>query len=108
MLADACATGLPPDLSDFVWAEDAWCYVEDKPGLVAEAARLVRPGGTIAFTDWVEGPRGLARSEAEQLMRFMKFPSLESLVGYPRLLESARCTVIEASDTGRFAPHIEL
>lgn len=108
VLADACATGLAPDLADFVWAEDAWCYVEDKPRLVAEAARLVRPGGTIAFTDWVEGPSGLTPAEAEQLMRFMKFPNLESLAGYPRLLESAGCTVIEASDTGRFAPHVEL
>ena len=30
----------------------------DKKRLIAEAARLVKPGGTIAFTDWVEGPAG--------------------------------------------------
>jgi hypothetical protein len=38
----------------------------------------------------------------------MKFPNLESLGGYPRLLDRAGCSVIEASDTGRFAPHVEL
>ena len=60
VLADVCHTGLPADGADFVWGEDAWCYVVDKPRLMAEAARLVKPGGTIAFTDWVEGPPGLS------------------------------------------------
>src|SRR5271157_3378308 len=49
-LADVCASGLPAAGADFVWGEDAWCYVVDKPKLIAEAARLVKPGGTIAFT----------------------------------------------------------
>jgi SAM-dependent methyltransferase len=31
------------------WSEDAWCYVADKPKLIAEAVRMVRPGGVIAF-----------------------------------------------------------
>jgi ubiquinone/menaquinone biosynthesis C-methylase UbiE len=63
-LADVCASGLPDGQADFVWGEDAWCYVEDKAKLVAEAARLVKRGGTIAFTDWVEGPTGLSDEEA--------------------------------------------
>jgi len=37
--------GLPSDSADFVWSEDAWCYVPDKPKLIAEAARIVRRGG---------------------------------------------------------------
>ena len=45
MLADACASGLPAASADFVWGEDAWCYVTDKAGLVAEAARIVKSGG---------------------------------------------------------------
>ncbi|MCZ6782134.1 MAG: class I SAM-dependent methyltransferase, partial [Proteobacteria bacterium] len=67
--ADACASGLPDGEADFVWGEDAWCYVPDKEKLVAEAGRLLRPGGTVAFTDWVEGPTGLAEAEAEGLLR---------------------------------------
>jgi SAM-dependent methyltransferase len=108
LLADACATGLPGGCADFVWGEDAWCYVEDKPRLVAEAVRLVRPGGVVAFTDWVEGRGGLSPAEAERLLRFMKFPNVQSLAGYSQLLEQAGCEVSEAADTGRFAPHIEL
>src|SRR5216684_8693323 len=43
--ADACRNGLPTASADFVWGEDAWCYVADEPKLIAEAARIVRPGG---------------------------------------------------------------
>ncbi|MGA2435896.1 MAG: class I SAM-dependent methyltransferase [Bryobacteraceae bacterium] len=35
--ADACDTGLPAGQADFVWGEDAWCYVVDKDRLIAEA-----------------------------------------------------------------------
>ncbi len=56
--ADACTAVLREGEADFVWGEDAWCYVADKQRLVAEAVRLVRPGGVIAFTDWVEGLNG--------------------------------------------------
>ncbi len=57
-LADACQTGLPDARFDFVWGEDAWCYVMEKSQLIAEAVRLVKPGGVIAFTDWIEQAGG--------------------------------------------------
>lgn len=107
-LADVCQSGLPSQSADFVWGEDAWCYVVDKPKLVAEAARLVRPGGTIAFTDWIEGPAGLDDREAERLLKFMKFPSIHHLQGYAELLAENGCEVLRAEDTGRFAPYVDL
>lgn len=106
--SDACVTGLPDGEADFVWGEDAWCYVTDKPALVAEAARIVKPGGVIAFTDWVEGPAGLDDDEAERFLRFMKFANVQDIEGYRGLLEQAGCKVEEAEDTERFAPHIDL
>jgi SAM-dependent methyltransferase len=106
--ADACASGLPAGSADFVWAEDAWCYVEDKPALVREAARVVRPGGTVAFTDWIEGPAGLSSAEADRFLGFMKFPTLEDLPGYRGLLEGSGCGVRVAEDTGRFTAYMDL
>ena len=53
-LADVCDSGLADASADFVWGEDAWCYVVDKDKLISEAARIIEPGGTIAFTDWIE------------------------------------------------------
>lgn len=108
VLADACDTGLPGGSMNFVWGEDAWCYVEDKPALIAEAARLVRPGGTIAFTDWIEGEKSLSGAEAERFLRFMKFPNIQDLSGYCGLLEASGCEVVTAEDTGRFAPCVDL
>lgn len=106
--ADATRVPLPDGRADFVWGEDAWCYVADKRRLIAEAARLVKPGGTVAFTDWVEGPAGLAPEEAGRFLRFMKFPSLQDFAGYRGLLEGAGCRVTQAVDTGRFAPYVDL
>ena len=106
--ADVCANGLPSASADFVWGEDAWCYVVDKAKLIAEAARLVKPGGLIAFTDWVEGPAGLSTQEAERFLTFMKFPSIQDLKGYRDLLAAHGCQVQVAEDTGRFAPYADL
>lgn len=107
-LADVSDTGLPGGEADFVWGEDAWCYVEDKPKLIAEAARIVKSGGIIAFTDWVEGPAGLSDTEAERFLSFMKFPTLQSISDYRALLAKNGCEVVEAEDTGRFAPYMDL
>jgi SAM-dependent methyltransferase len=108
VLADACETTLPDGQADFVWGEDAWCYVSDKPALVAEAARIVKPGGTIAFTDWVEGPAGLSDEEAARFLAFMKFPNIQDIEDYRTLLTDNGCEVKLAEDTGRYAPHVEL
>ena len=105
---NVCDTGLPAGQFDFVWGEDAWCYVEDKPQLIAEAARLLKPGGKIAFTDWMEGPAGMTDAEAARFLRFMKFPNLLTLGEYQSILEPSGCTARVAHDTGRFATAMPL
>ncbi len=106
--ADACQSGLPSASADFIWSEDAWCYVPDKPKLIAEAARIVRPGGAIAFTDWVEGPAGLSDSEAQGFCGLMTFANVEDIPGYAKLLSANGCEVRVAEDTGRFASYADL
>jgi SAM-dependent methyltransferase len=106
--ADVCASGLPGASADFVWGEDAWCYVEDKARLIAEVARIVKPGGTIAFTDWMEGAVPMTDEEAGRYLGFMKFPSVLSLADYSALLEANACTISTALDTGRFPKYMPL
>ena len=107
-LADVTESGIPDGEADFAWGEDAWCYVEDKARLISEAVRLVRPGGTISFTDWVEGPSGLSKEEATRFLTFMKFPNVQDIPGYCALLEENGCEVLTAEDTGQFGPHVDL
>ena len=107
-LADVCNSGLADASADFVWGEDAWCYVVDKQKLIAEAARIVKPGGVIAFTDWIEGKEGFSDAEAKRLLTFMKFPNVQDLEGYCNLLSINDCEVITAADTGRFGSHVDL
>ncbi|HUS47313.1 MAG TPA: methyltransferase domain-containing protein [Phycisphaerae bacterium] len=107
-LADVCDSGLPDASADFVWGEDAWCYVVDKDKLVSEAARIAKPGGTVAFTDWIEGPAALSDEEAERFLKFMKFPNVQDLDGYRKLLAENGCDVQKAEDTGRFGPYVDL
>ena len=105
---DVCDAGLDAESADFIWGEDAWCYVKDKEKLISEAARMVRPGGVIAFTDWLEGREGLSNEEARRYLGFMKFPSVMDLNTYRELLEKNGCEVLTAEYTGRFAPYMDL
>jgi SAM-dependent methyltransferase len=107
VLADACQSGLPSASADFVWSEDAWCYVAEKRRLIAEAARIVRSGGVIAFTDWVEGSAGLTDPEAQRFLSMMTFANVEDIAGYLSLLAASGCEVRVAEDTGRFPSYID-
>ena len=69
---------------------------------------IVKPGGTIAFTDWVEADGKLSDGEAQRFLRFMKFPNIQSLGGYRDLLKKSGCDVAVAQDTGRFALCVDL
>ena len=82
---------------DVVIGQEAWCHVPDKPRLIAECARVVKPGGTIAFTDILCRP-ALSAEELARLTRGMPFPTLESFDGYAVLLEECGCEVLLRED----------
>jgi len=92
---------------DVAWGQDAWCYVTDKARLIRECARVVKPGGVVAFTDWIEtGP--MTDEVWTALNTFMVFPYLETLDGYAELAESAGLEVLEREDlTPDFARHVQ-
>ena len=83
---------------DVVWGEDAWCYLDSKEGLIKEAVRVLKPGGVIAFSDWMTGPSGLSVEEAERIHSFMKFPYTESVKGYEKLLKKYAMRIKSAED----------
>lgn len=82
---------------DIVVGQEAWCHVPDKRRLIAECARVLAPGGVIAFTDILRRDTLDARDMA-RLQREMTFPTLETLDGYAALLEANGCSVLRRED----------
>jgi ubiquinone/menaquinone biosynthesis C-methylase UbiE len=99
----------PDNCFDVVWGEDAWCYLDSKEDLIKEAVRVLKPGGVIAFSDWMTGPSGLSADEAERIHGFMKFPYTESLKTYESLLKKYAMRIKSSEDLcGQFANSMEL
>lgn len=81
---------------DAGWSQDAMCHM-DKLAVVAEVARVLKPGAVFAFTDWLA--RGtLGREDVELLARVWAFPSLFRLADYVALLDAAGFDVLLAED----------
>ena len=82
---------------DVIIAQEAWCHVPDKPRLISECARVIKPGGVIAFTDILCTDK-LSSGDMRRLRSEMTFPDLETINGYARMLESNGCTLLEHDD----------
>lgn len=111
-LGDVQDVPLPDEAFDVVWGEDAWCYVADKEKLISEAARLLKKGGTLAFSDWIEGSQGLTDAEAERICNNslgMTFPYMESQKGYEKLIAKYGFQLVSSEDLNdHFAEMIDL
>lgn len=93
---------------DVVWGEDAWCYVENKEKMIEEAARVLKPGGTIAFSDWVEGPAGMDDETASRICTFMKFPDVYTSEKYEEVLKRNGFRIKVSEDlTEQFAKYVQ-
>jgi SAM-dependent methyltransferase len=106
-LGDALNMPFDDGTFDVVWGQDAWCYVTDKARLMRECARVAKPGGVVAFTDWIEtGP--MTDELWTALNTFMVFPYLETLDGYAALAQSAGLDVVAREDLSPdFAKHVQ-
>ena len=101
------ATAMPFDEHSFsmVWGQDAWCHVPDREALFSEGARVLEPGGTIAFCDW------LLTGEPDDaylhgVLPAMACPGYETLAGYRGLLERHRFVDITTEDVSdQYAAH---
>jgi ubiquinone/menaquinone biosynthesis C-methylase UbiE len=91
-----------------IWGQDAWCYITDKERLIHEANRVLKPGGKIAFTDWLQ-VGNMNKQEWIDLNSFMAFPYLESLDGYEKILENTGFEILLKEDESTdFAKHCHI
>lgn len=63
------ATGLPDACTDVVLCTLVLCTVQDPAAAVAEAARLLRPGGRLLVLEHVAAPEGSATRRLQRLVQ---------------------------------------
>lgn len=91
-VGDAQAMPLPDGTFDAAISQEAFLHVPDKPHLMAECVRVLRPGGRLAFTDPV-ALRALRPEDLARLQSGMAIAGFESADGYRALLEGQGCRV---------------
>ena len=84
---DASAMTLPDAHFDVVIGQESWCHVPDKAALIGHCARVLKPGGTLAFTDIVSRS-DLSDDDAALLAVGMHMPRPASAVQYLRWLDA--------------------
>ena len=95
--ANALSSGLPSAEFDSLISQEAFCHIPNKPGLLTECIRVLKPGGLIAFTDILEGA-SMTKPVRERLRQEMTFTELNTLDGYRALLDANGCGVKKAED----------
>jgi sarcosine/dimethylglycine N-methyltransferase len=80
-------------------SQEALLHIADKAAVLAEAHRVLVPGGRLAFTDWVARP-SLGDGERRRLAEWMAATTLQGLDGYRALLGAAGFRAVTVEDLG--------
>jgi sarcosine/dimethylglycine N-methyltransferase len=97
-----------PDRSmDAVISQEAFLHVPNLGRALAEAFRVLRTGGRLAYTNWVAA-RPLSEADTELMWQGMAVASLYSIEEQRSLLERAGFRVVSVDDlTGEWGPILE-
>lgn len=82
---------------DAAVSQEGLLHVPDKAAVLAECARVLKPGARLAFSDWIARPR-LEENERRRLQDWMAAVSLQSIGGYRARLARAGFRGVEAED----------
>ncbi len=91
-VADYVATGLPSGSFDVVWSQESVSHAPDRALFVAEALRLLRPGGVLVQEEIYAGVGGVPPAHREKVDRVCAawvIPQLPTVAEYTDVLVSA-------------------
>jgi ubiquinone/menaquinone biosynthesis C-methylase UbiE len=94
---DATALPFPAARFEACVSQEAMLHIDDKAAVLAEAHRVLVPGGRLAFTDWVARPT-LGDGERRRLHEWMAATTLQGLDGYRTLLGAAGFRAVSVED----------
>ena len=104
---DVLEVALPDASLDAVISQEAFCHVPELRKALVEAARILREGGRLAFTDWVAN-EPLSAEDAQLMWDGMAIQPLRSIAEYRQLVESSGLRVLSATDlTGEWGPILQ-
>jgi ubiquinone/menaquinone biosynthesis C-methylase UbiE len=94
---DVTEVPLADSSMDAVVSQEAMLHVPDKGRALAEAFRILKAGGRLAFTDWtLHVP--LSETDADLLWRGMAAQTLQSVAGYSELLRRVGFRIVSIDD----------
>lgn len=96
-LGDAQAMPFEDATFDVAFSQEAWLHVPDKAAVIAECARLLKPGGVIAFTDLAE-IEPLAKDAMAKLGPALASVNFASMATYRSWLEANGFDILVAFD----------
>ena len=91
------AVPLPDRSMDAVISQEAFLHVPDLGRALAEALRILRPGGRLAFTNWV-AEQPLSSADADLMWQGMAVARLYGCKAHRDLLERAGFRVVSVED----------
>jgi SAM-dependent methyltransferase len=101
---DASALPFASGRFDACVSQEALLHIADKAAVLAEARRVLAPGGRLAFSDWI-AHGSLGDGERHRLEDWMAAVTLQSLDGYRALLGRAGFRAVDCEDlSGEWRP----
>jgi sarcosine/dimethylglycine N-methyltransferase len=94
---DVMRVPLPDASADVVVSQEGLLHVPDKARALAEAFRILKPGGRIAFTDWI-AHRPISDADKELMWQGMAVANLYNLQTYAELIKKTGFTVGSVED----------
>lgn len=97
-LADYHSLPFFDNLFDLYWCQESFVHATDKPRVMAEAIRVLAPGGTIAFSDQTTDRHACSAEERDRIARRHGAPDLCDADDFTALLRGAGFEVVSVQD----------